>query len=57
MIDDMLEIGDNRRRARPRWWRPLGGEIVDLSCLIELGLLDGAERHEGRPHVLQTTAD
>ncbi len=49
IIDDVLATGGTAA-ATARLVESLGGEVVHLGFLLELGFLGGAERLAGRPH-------
>ena len=49
IVDDVLATGGTAA-ATVELVESLGGEVVGLAFLIELGFLDGAARLRGRPH-------
>jgi adenine phosphoribosyltransferase len=56
IIDDVIATGGTAE-ATARLVELLGGEVVGLGFLIELGFLGGAARLEGRRHVALLTYD
>jgi adenine phosphoribosyltransferase len=56
IIDDVIATGGTAE-ATARLVELLGGEVVGLGFLLELGFLGGAARLDGRRHVALLTYD